>query len=491
MKGFDNFYNKLKNYRFEFRHLSLLLFGLIAFQVLLSLVQKTSLNRFLDDAQQWYQKDSAERLATLTATSLELIIENVQSNQNLSENEKRRVIQSFNIIFSQQMLQHNVQGVCLLFKRGNKIVAINNGKELYDFLFTKETPIEDNNVEFKNAVRLYEQSEDTIMASEQIYSILDSSQTFNIMVPFVPHGEFLGVLYMKNKPDFSFFTREIASSYNEASVVYTSLVFLGLLSMYFISSYTVRERDKAQKLLLQEHEQLIKEQTAHEKESVFTKRIYHTHHKAEKVMGFIKEDLRKLTGDNADVIKDRAMKYANFISRVIYDMKWYDLPSNTIRGPMFLTNVNKVINFIVDNIFLRLSTQAEMYEFKLELNKNFPKVNINEFVVWETLEPIIQNCIDHANVEKVTIIIRTYFDNVIGKNKIEISDSGEGIRPEFLEKDKNGVKKIFLEKSSDSNNINKNRGYGCYIAYELSKKCGWELDACNSKTKGSIFTITI
>jgi len=491
MKRFDDFYNKLKNYRFEFRHLSLLLFGLIAFQVLLSLVQKTSLNKFLDDAQQWYQKDSAERLATLTATSLELIIENIQSNQKFSENEQRRVVQSFNIIFSQQMLQHNVQEVCLLFKKGNRVVAIDTGKELYDFLFAKETPTEDSNTEFKNAINLYRSTEDTITSTEQIYSTLDSAHAFNIMVPFVPHGELLGVLYMKNKPDFSFFTREIASSYNEASVVYTSLVFLGLLSMYFISSYTVRERDKAQNLQLQEHEQLIKEQTAHEKESVFTKRIYHTHHKAEKIMGFIKEDLRKIDGSGDEAIKDKVMKYANFISRVIYDMKWYDLPNNTIRGSMFLTDVNRVINFIVDNIFLRLSTHAEMYEFKLELDNSFPRVNINEFVVWEILEPIIQNCIDHAEVEKVTIKIKTYFDNSIGKNKIQISDNGNGIRPEFLVKDEKGIKKIFLEKSSDSHDINKNRGYGCYIAYELSKKCGWELDACNSKTKGSIFIITI
>ena len=39
----------------------------------------------------------------------------------------------------------------------------------------------------------------------------------------------------------------------------------------------------------------FKKQINYEKELLFTKRIYHTHHKAEKVMGFIKEDLRILS----------------------------------------------------------------------------------------------------------------------------------------------------------------------------------------------------
>ena len=37
---------------------------------------------------------------------------------------------------------------------------------------------------------------------------------------------------------------------------------------------------------------ILTKQITYEKELIFTKRIYHTHHKAEKIMGFIKEDLR-------------------------------------------------------------------------------------------------------------------------------------------------------------------------------------------------------
>ncbi|HEX2984941.1 MAG TPA: hypothetical protein VHO28_15475, partial [Ignavibacteriales bacterium] len=70
----ENIFLKLTKYRFEFRHLTLLFGILIGFQILISLVQKTSLQNFLLKTQDWYQKDSAERMANLTATSLELLL---------------------------------------------------------------------------------------------------------------------------------------------------------------------------------------------------------------------------------------------------------------------------------------------------------------------------------------------------------------------------------------------------------------------------------
>ena len=90
---------------------------------------------------------------------------------------------------------------------------------------------------------------------------------------------------------------------------------LGLLAIYLITSYSLRERDRTQALFFSEREQHIKEQIAYEKESHFTKRIYHAHHKAEKVMGFIKEDLKRIVGIENEDIKFRALKYANFISQ--------------------------------------------------------------------------------------------------------------------------------------------------------------------------------
>jgi len=53
--------DNLKQYHFEFRHLTVLFIGLIVFQIILSMIHKTSLKDFVDNTQEWYQKHSAER----------------------------------------------------------------------------------------------------------------------------------------------------------------------------------------------------------------------------------------------------------------------------------------------------------------------------------------------------------------------------------------------------------------------------------------------
>ena len=52
-------------------------------------------------------------------------------------------------------------------------------------------------------------------------------------------------------------------------------------------------------------------------------------------------------------LRNRVSKYSNFISRVIYDMKWYDPPLQTIRNPIFRTDLNEVIQFIVETYFFK------------------------------------------------------------------------------------------------------------------------------------------
>jgi len=313
----------------------------------------------------------------------------------------------------------------------------------------------------------------------------------HIFVPFIPKGEFQGVLYIKKTPDFSNMTNEVVASYDEATIIYLSLIVLGLLAMYYISSYTVKERDAYQQKLLEENEKHITEQIMHDKESLFTKRIYHTHHKAEKIMGFIKEDLRIISESNLEEIKERVKKYSNFISRVIYDMKWYDPPLQTIRNQLFKTNINETIKFLVNHIFLRISSHTEIFSFKLDLDENIPEVHINEFVVWEILEPLIQNSIDHAGIEKIIISISTKFDKESNKTVIKISDNGKGIEKELLNADVNGIKKLFYENITSRPAENQNAGYGCYIAYEIGvKRCGWVIDAFNNEV-GCTFEISI
>ncbi len=482
--------NKLKKYHFELRHITVILFILVVFQIIFSLVQKSSLENFLRRTQDWYQKESAERIANLSTTSLELLMEYIQVGDQITEESKTKIIESFNIIFSQQLLEQDVELSCLIVFYNNKPLVIDDGKVFYNYLNGKIHEPVKIDTKYNDAVKLLLENRKIIQDQEQIYSIQKPEETFHVLVPLVPHGEFLGVLYMKNTPNFSFITEDILSGYNEVAIIYSILILLGLIAMFLISSYSVNQRDQAQKLLFEEHERHLKDKIMHEKESLFTKRIYHTHHKAEKVMGFIKEDLKSLNEKNINEVKEKLYKYSNFVSRVIYDMKWYDPPVQTIRNPIFKTDVNEVITFIVNNLFLRISSKTDIFTFKLNLDSKLPEVAINEYVVWELIEPLIQNSIDHGNVKNLIITISTYYNSAKNESIISIVDNGIGIKKSLLEKNENGIKKIFLENTSTRNFESQNRGYGCYIAYQIAtQRCGWKLDVENKSNGGCEFKI--
>jgi hypothetical protein len=486
-----NIFEKVKEYHFEFKHVTVLFLILFVFQLIVSFINKASIKNFLTTTQEWYQKESAEEIANLTATSLELVIESISKSDIQDVEHKNKIIQSLEILFSQQQLSHNINNLCLLVRKADKILKIDNGKTLYEFLITKQFDDVNKYAVDDEIVKMYRQLEDTLRLKEQITSIITDKKTFNTFVPFVIRGEYIGAVYLRNTPDFSSISNQVISNYDETSVIYLSLILLGLLAMYFISSYTVKERDAAQKMFFEEHEENLKKQINYEKELIFTKRIYHTHHKAEKIMGFIKEDLRTLSDKNIDEIKFRVSKYSNFISRVIYDMKWFDPPVQTIRNSMFRTDLNEVIRFIIDNIFLRISSQSTAFKIKFEPDRSLPIVNVNEFVIWEIIEPLIQNSIDHGGESNLIITCKTKFDPVTNKSFIMIEDNGKGIASELLEKNENGLKLIFVENTTTKSQGLQNSGYGCYIAYEMTRRCGWNIDAENLQNGGCRFTITI
>ncbi len=483
---------RLKQYRFELRHFTVLFVILIAFQGVLSMIHNTTLRTFLVKTQAWYQKDSAEKLGNVTTTSLELLTETINPRETMSPSQRRRVVDAMNIILSQELLGKNAKDICILVSRGDKVYAIDDGSVLLSYLTNNSVVIPAADNPHTEAVKLYAGLRDELRAKEEIVSVLEGEQTFHVFVPFSPHGEFVGAVYMKDTPDFSFITNSIISNYNETSVIYTSLILLGLLAMYYVSSYTVKERDKTQKLLLGEREALVKERTAHEKEFMFTRRIYHTHHKAEKVMAFVKEDLKLLNPGNIDEIKYRISKYSNFVSRAIYDMKWFDPPVQVFRGPAFNTDINEVVEFIVNNMFLRTSRPASNYSFRLELDRKLPKVRINEFVIWEIIEPLIQNSIDHGGDVDIKIRVKTEYRPADKTSIIVISDDGKGIEPDLLQRDEDGVQKLFLENTTTKAGSDRNFGYGCYIAYDLATaRCGWSMLAENLPGKGCRFVITV
>jgi signal transduction histidine kinase len=491
--GFNK--NKLarqfKKYHFEFKHIIILFSILFIFQIVTSFFHKYSVRQILFRTQEWYQRDSAERLANLIATSLELLLETNLPRAIENEEYEARVIRSINIILIQQVLQKNVNKVCLLVEREKKITAIDKGQSLFAFLQGHDYSNIQNNQEYATAIQTYSTIKNRLSREEQIISILEGEQTFHVFVPFVPTGEFLGAIYVNISPNFGFITDKIIVNFNETNAIFIALIVFGLLAIFYITSYTIKERDEVQEALFKERQVQMQNEIEHNKESMFTNRIYHTNHKAEKIMGFIKEDLSRLSKENIDEIKYRVNKYSNFVSRVIYDMKWYDPPVQTIRNPVFNTDLNRIIEFLIEHVFLRVVKHSKKCTFTLDLDEKVPPVHINEFVVWEILEPLIQNSIDHGGDKNLIIQIITRFDQSVNQSQIIIRDNGSGISTDLLQNNRAGYQKLFEENISTKEG--RNRGYGCYIAYELAKnRCGWELYAESlGENIGSQFVITL
>jgi hypothetical protein len=487
----------LKNIRFEWKHILIIFITLVIFQVIVAFLQQSTLSDLLSDTMDWYKQNSAEQIGNLTTTSLELLLETDpmdNTEQSLSAEDKinreRNLIHALNSILKQPLMKRNVEEMCVILPHNGKFMAMDLGQTIYSYFYYHQVVDTVINPMYHNAVMRYAGIHDKMISSELITSFEEEQNVFHVYVPLVPHGEYGGAVYLKIHPDFSFISRQILSGFNKTVLFFSSLILMGLLAMFYISTYTIVERDQARELLYKEREVHLLEHIAQKKEHLFTKRIYHTHHKAEKVMGFINEDLENVSESNIKEIKYRVSKYANFISRVIYDMKWYNPPIQTIRNQIFKTNLNELLKFIVDNIFLRISFPVKTIKFEFNLDERLPSVSVNEFVVWEIIEPLIQNSIDHSDKGVVITNISTKYYPEERSSVLMIEDNGKGIRPDLLEKNELGIKKIFLENISTKEE-DKNSGYGCYIAYEISKRCGWELDADNNEQGECRFTLLI
>lgn len=489
----ENLRAKLSRYQFEIRHIIVIFFVLILFQIVLIFFQKATLGNFLRDTQSWFQKYYAERLALVTTTNVELLFERQQRLRAEQDSTDNTLTSSLNVVLKQQLIHRSVEDICLILVKNHRMYVVDGGEKLSRYFSGTLEPYEgQTNSAHGTAVQFFLSARDEMRRDEKIMSAVTSEKTFNVIVPFVPDGEYLGVLYMRITPDFAFLTSEIQSSVDKVSLIFFALILVGLIGIFIVSSRAVRERNRVQEELFVEHKENLERQIELEKESLFTKRLYHMHHKAEKIMGFIKDDVRKMNGGNLGELKKQVLTYSNFISRIIYDMKWYDQDINTIINPMFRTDINAVIEFMVQHVFLRISSKNEMFELKLDLDRKVPLVRVNEFTVWQILEPLIQNSIDHCGISFVTIQIQTSYDRKDDMSYIFISDNGKGIVPELLEYGPKGIQRLFLEGETTKTKMEAHSGYGCYIAHQLAVgKCGWKLSAENLSAGGCRFTLAI
>jgi len=490
---FQGLRSKLSKYRFEIRHIMVLFTVLISFQIILAVLQKSLLGDFLEGTQSWFQKYYAEKIAIVTSASLEQLFQSQRRIPLGRDSIDNNLVYSVNVFLKQQLIQRSIEEISLLLQVDRRLYLINSGQSMYAFFNGTLPPYSgDSSATGSHGVRYFLAVKDDLREHEKIISSLTNQKTFDVIVPFVPEGEYLGAVYLRITPDFTFLTDEVRANFDKVSVIFSALIVVGLIGIFVVSSQAVKERNEMQRRFYDEHKEYLENQIRLEKESLFTRRIYHTHHKAEKIMGFIKSDVRRMNPANLDEMKHRVVTYSNFISRIIYDMKWYDQDFNTIVNPMFRTNINAVVEFIVKNVFLRTSSKNEMFAFRMDLDPALPPVHVNEFIVWEILEPLIQNSIDHGARNSLTVTISTRYDPAACTSRITIADDGQGIPEELLQAGPRGVKRLFLEHETRQAGFGSHSGYGCYIAHQMAVgKCGWSLDAENPPEGGARLSITI
>jgi signal transduction histidine kinase len=485
--------HKLSQHRFEINHILVFFAVLVALQVLLAFFQGTLASNFLNDAQHWFQKYHAERIAVVTSVSMENLYESQERLRSEGSFDEPRLIAAMNVIFKQLVLQRNVEEITLILQRDGLTYLVKNGGDMNEFFKGTLRPYDARSPEPPGtALQYFAKVKEEMLRKETMKSEVLNQRTFNVLVPFVPHGEYLGAMYLRITPDFTLLTDEIQMSFKRTTFAFSVLVLIGLIVMYVVSTGAVRERNEARERLFEEHQANLEKQIRLEKESIFTKRIYHTHHKAEKIMGFIKSDVRAMDPSNLDVSRRRVIAYSNFISRIIYDMKWYDQDINTIINPAFKSDINATLRFIVENVFLRISSRNDMFSFDLQLDSRVPTVHVNEFSLWEIFEPLLQNSIDHGHRNSLLITVSTIFDPDTNTTVATIRDNGEGLPAHLLENDGRGIKRVFAEKETGGNDHGSHSGYGCYIAYQLAVgKCGWRMDAENLPGGGCCFSLRI
>lgn len=483
-----SFFNKLRDYHFEIYHFIILTIIIILSQVLLSYLNMSSTKDLLNKTMENYKLETAERQSDFITFTIELFVQKFVEYP-YSPNDITQSINSIDYLIYQQLLQRNVEDFCLVFYSGNTIKMLDSGKDILNYVIKGELP---QNKSRKNRIKVkkyFSKSSSDIFNNEEIRTFVEGGTTFHVFVPFSIKGEVIGAVYQKITPDVEKMKSIISSSFSYTGAWVSAIILFSLLIVFILTNYVINERDIAKTELYNQKEKQLTQLIETRKEASFARRIYHAHHKVEKIIGFAKEDLLKMSKDIYPEISVRLNKYMNFIGRVIYGMKTTNPPVKVIRNSMFNTDINALLKFIVNNIFLRVFKESDQFVFNLQIDKKCPLIHINEYVAWEIFEPIINNALDHNKTKKINIIISSKYESKKGVIVIKIIDNGIGIKSEFLEVDKSGVQKIFQENISTKNNSD-NCGYGCYISYENCRRCGWSIKANNNK-QGSTFTILI
>jgi hypothetical protein len=249
------FFKKLKNIQFGWKHILVIFITLIIFQVFVSHLQQNTLRDLLSDTMDWYKKNSAEQIGNLTTTSLELLLESDPlDNSKDKVSRERNIIHALNSILKQPLMKRNVEEMCVILPYKDTFIATDLGQALYAYFYNRQVSEALVNPIHNNAIAMYAGLHNDMIKSELITSLQEGQNIFHVFVPLVPYGEYSGAVYLKIHPDVSIISHQILSSFNKTTLVFSSLILMGLLAMFYISTYTLRERDEARELLYKERE---------------------------------------------------------------------------------------------------------------------------------------------------------------------------------------------------------------------------------------------
>jgi len=467
-----------KLFHFEIYHFFIILIIVVVSQTLIPIINNYNTEKLISRVMDYYRWDVAERMADQTTSAMELLFQRVLETPNPQIGLEKATIEAIDFIIFQQNLQRSIDDFAIILGKGKNIRFYSAGAELFNAVVKNKTPTSDTAVFDTATKQWYTTVSRQLFTDEATQYKSEKGTIFYFLVPFSLKGEVVGAVYMKINPELGVIESAFIRSFRQTGALFSILIFMGLLAMFVMTNYLKNERDAAQELLYKKREKKLTLDIESRKENMFVRRIYHAHHKMEKIIGFIKQDIQKLPEEVDSENRTKINKYINFIGRVIYDMKTINPPLSVIRSPNFRTDINEVLNFIIQHIFRRVYKEGQQYQFVVDCEAELPQINVNEFVVWEILEPLINNAVQHNNAKKAIVTITSSYDQEKGEIHIQIKDNGLGIDESLLAFDENGVKKLFLEHSTTQKALT-NSGYGCYIAYENCKRCGWTLDATN------------
>ena len=237
-----------KFHHFQMWHLGVLLVFVIMFLIMLAYINSVSTNDLMSRMISIYRRDMAERVADQSAVALEVLLEHNLTDSTYAVTNRRPTIQALDIILSQQHVQRNVRQIYLLTPGKYDVEILENGEAIFDFFVNHTIPLPKADPARTEARNFFLAAWPTLRHDEQITSQVDQAgRYFHVLVPFYIRGELAGGVYMKIVPDVSGLLREVGTSLNESAALFSALVLLGLLVIFQVSSYMVRERDEAQR----------------------------------------------------------------------------------------------------------------------------------------------------------------------------------------------------------------------------------------------------